>query len=74
MWKKGNQGEILCNNCTVKSSSGGPSGQSASSSVQQNNGGGKQVGFTIVMQTLVQTNHNTKNYFVYLFVETLGFY
>lgn len=42
MWKKGNQGEILCNNCTVKSSSGGPSGPSASANVQQNNGGGKQ--------------------------------
>ncbi|XP_012688795.1 GATA zinc finger domain-containing protein 1 [Clupea harengus] len=42
MWKKGNQGEILCNNCTVKSTSGGPSGPSASSNVQQNNGGGKQ--------------------------------
>lgn len=60
MWKKGNQGEILCNNCTVKSSGGGPSGPSASSSVQQNNGGGKQVGFAIVMQTRIKANDNAK--------------
>ncbi|XP_041758074.1 GATA zinc finger domain-containing protein 1 isoform X2 [Coregonus clupeaformis] len=42
MWKKGNQGEILCNNCTGKSTSSGASGPSASSNTQQNNGGGKQ--------------------------------
>uniref|UniRef100_A0AAR2K4I8 GATA zinc finger domain-containing protein 1 n=1 Tax=Pygocentrus nattereri TaxID=42514 RepID=A0AAR2K4I8_PYGNA len=42
MWKKGNQGEILCNNCTSKSSITGGSGLSASSAAQQNNGGGKQ--------------------------------
>uniref|UniRef100_A0A3Q3X9S9 GATA zinc finger domain-containing protein 1 n=1 Tax=Mola mola TaxID=94237 RepID=A0A3Q3X9S9_MOLML len=42
MWKKGNQGEILCNNCTGKSSSGGPSGPTISSSIQPSNGGGKQ--------------------------------
>ncbi|XP_056154772.1 GATA zinc finger domain-containing protein 1 isoform X2 [Lampris incognitus] len=42
MWKKGSQGEILCNNCTGKSSSGGASGPSVSSSTTQNNGGGKQ--------------------------------
>uniref|UniRef100_A0A3B4U8P2 GATA zinc finger domain-containing protein 1 n=2 Tax=Seriola TaxID=8160 RepID=A0A3B4U8P2_SERDU len=42
MWKKGNQGEILCNNCTGKSSSGGASGPSMSSSAQPSNGGGKQ--------------------------------
>lgn len=43
MWKKGNQGEILCNNCTGKSSSGGPAGPSIISSIQPSNGGGKQV-------------------------------
>lgn len=42
MWKKGNQGEILCNNCTGKSSSGGPAGPSIISSIQPSNGGGKQ--------------------------------
>uniref|UniRef100_A0A8C8CWF8 GATA zinc finger domain-containing protein 1 n=1 Tax=Oncorhynchus tshawytscha TaxID=74940 RepID=A0A8C8CWF8_ONCTS len=42
MWKKGNQGEILCNNCTGKSTSSGASGPSASSNTQQNNVGGKQ--------------------------------
>uniref|UniRef100_A0A3Q3JT10 GATA zinc finger domain-containing protein 1 n=1 Tax=Monopterus albus TaxID=43700 RepID=A0A3Q3JT10_MONAL len=43
MWKKGNQGEILCNNCTGKSSgSGGTSGPSVSSTTQPSNGGGKQ--------------------------------
>ncbi|XP_029444720.1 GATA zinc finger domain-containing protein 1 [Rhinatrema bivittatum] len=57
MWKKGNQGEILCNNCTGKGSSGSGSYSSgnagggsggagfagaASSSSQQSNGGGKQ--------------------------------
>ncbi|CAB1350763.1 unnamed protein product [Coregonus sp. 'balchen'] len=42
MWKKGNQGEILCNNCTGRSISSGASGPSASSNTQQNNGGGKQ--------------------------------
>ncbi|KAM9776891.1 GATA zinc finger domain-containing protein 1 isoform X1 [Syngnathus typhle] len=48
MWKKGNHGEILCNNCSVKSSivtsgvGGGPSAASASSSTQPSNGGGKQ--------------------------------
>ncbi|CAB1320543.1 unnamed protein product [Coregonus sp. 'balchen'] len=31
MWKKGNQGEILCNNCTGKSTSSGASGPSARS-------------------------------------------
>lgn len=43
MWKKGAQGEILCNNCTGKSISSGSSGGSTSSAMQQNNGGGKQV-------------------------------
>uniref|UniRef100_A0A8B9LFN0 GATA zinc finger domain-containing protein 1 n=1 Tax=Astyanax mexicanus TaxID=7994 RepID=A0A8B9LFN0_ASTMX len=42
MWKKGNQGEILCNNCTSKSSVAGGPGLSVSSTTQQNNGGGKQ--------------------------------
>ncbi|KAL6099766.1 gatad1 [Pungitius sinensis] len=53
MWKKGNQGEILCNNCTGKSSSssssssgggvgGGASGPSMSSITLPSNGGGKQ--------------------------------
>ncbi|XP_028256041.1 GATA zinc finger domain-containing protein 1 [Parambassis ranga] len=42
MWKKGNQGEILCNNCTGKSSSSGTSGPSMSSNTQPSNGGGKQ--------------------------------
>uniref|UniRef100_A0A3B5QCX7 GATA zinc finger domain-containing protein 1 n=1 Tax=Xiphophorus maculatus TaxID=8083 RepID=A0A3B5QCX7_XIPMA len=43
MWKKGNQGEILCNNCTGKTSSGGgASGPSVSTSTQPSNGGGKQ--------------------------------
>uniref|UniRef100_A0A3B1IKN1 GATA zinc finger domain-containing protein 1 n=1 Tax=Astyanax mexicanus TaxID=7994 RepID=A0A3B1IKN1_ASTMX len=42
MWKKGNQGEILCNNCTSKSSVAGGPGISVSSTTQQNNGGGKQ--------------------------------
>uniref|UniRef100_A0A8C8CQ50 GATA zinc finger domain-containing protein 1 n=1 Tax=Oncorhynchus tshawytscha TaxID=74940 RepID=A0A8C8CQ50_ONCTS len=42
MWKKGNQGEILCNNCTGKSTSSGASGPSVSSNTLQNNGGGKQ--------------------------------
>uniref|UniRef100_A0A3Q2YCN5 GATA zinc finger domain-containing protein 1 n=1 Tax=Hippocampus comes TaxID=109280 RepID=A0A3Q2YCN5_HIPCM len=50
MWKKGNQGDILCNNCSVKSSTSpggggggsGPSGVSTSSSIQPSNGGGKQ--------------------------------
>uniref|UniRef100_A0A8C7PKF4 GATA zinc finger domain-containing protein 1 n=1 Tax=Oncorhynchus mykiss TaxID=8022 RepID=A0A8C7PKF4_ONCMY len=42
MWKKGNQGEILCNNCTGKSTSSGASGPSASSNTQHNNVGGKQ--------------------------------
>ncbi|CAK6949416.1 GATA zinc finger domain-containing protein 1 isoform X2 [Scomber scombrus] len=42
MWKKGNLGEILCNNCTGKSSSGGASGPSMSSNTQPSNGGGKQ--------------------------------
>lgn len=42
MWKKGNQGEILCNNCTGKSSSSGTSGPSLSSTTQPSNGGGKQ--------------------------------
>ncbi|XP_056273111.1 GATA zinc finger domain-containing protein 1 [Pseudoliparis swirei] len=37
MWKKGNQGEILCNNCTGKSC-GGASGPSIT---QPSNGGGK---------------------------------
>lgn len=43
MWKKGSQGEILCNSCTGKSSSGGPAGPSIISSIQPSNGGGKQV-------------------------------
>lgn len=42
MWKKGNQGEILCNSCTGKSSGGGAAGPSVSSSAQPSNGGGKQ--------------------------------
>ncbi|XP_039592795.1 GATA zinc finger domain-containing protein 1 [Polypterus senegalus] len=45
MWKKGSQGEILCNNCTGKSSapsSAAPGTSSSTSSAQQNNGGGKQ--------------------------------
>ncbi|KAK2830384.1 hypothetical protein Q5P01_018315 [Channa striata] len=43
MWKKGNQGEILCNNCTGKSGGGGgASGPSMSSNTQPSNGGGKQ--------------------------------
>ncbi|KAF3833894.1 hypothetical protein F7725_025098 [Dissostichus mawsoni] len=42
MWKKGNQGEILCNNCTGKSSSGGATGPSMSSNTLPSNGGGKQ--------------------------------
>ncbi|XP_015213611.1 GATA zinc finger domain-containing protein 1 isoform X2 [Lepisosteus oculatus] len=44
MWKKGNQGEILCNSCTGKSgaSTGGAPGTASSSSAQQSNGGGKQ--------------------------------
>nr|XP_057902824.1 GATA zinc finger domain-containing protein 1 [Doryrhamphus excisus] len=48
MWKKGSQGEIMCNNCSVKNSSGGgggppgPSGPSTSSNTQPSNGGGKQ--------------------------------
>uniref|UniRef100_A0A3B4BIA8 GATA zinc finger domain-containing protein 1 n=1 Tax=Periophthalmus magnuspinnatus TaxID=409849 RepID=A0A3B4BIA8_9GOBI len=42
MWKKGNQGEILCNNCTGKSSSSGTAGPSLSSTTQPSNGGGKQ--------------------------------
>ncbi|XP_013861284.1 GATA zinc finger domain-containing protein 1 isoform X1 [Austrofundulus limnaeus] len=47
MWKKGSQGEILCNNCTGKSScGGGAAGPSLSSSQQPSNGGGKQVSHT----------------------------
>uniref|UniRef100_A0A7N8Y1J0 GATA zinc finger domain-containing protein 1 n=1 Tax=Mastacembelus armatus TaxID=205130 RepID=A0A7N8Y1J0_9TELE len=42
MWKKGNQGEILCNNCTGKSSGGGAAGPTMSSNSQPSNGGGKQ--------------------------------
>ncbi|XP_008329943.1 GATA zinc finger domain-containing protein 1 [Cynoglossus semilaevis] len=50
MWKKGNQGEILCNNCTGKSSSSGGAGGGGggsvsavmSSSSQPSNGGPKQ--------------------------------
>ncbi|KAJ8267679.1 hypothetical protein COCON_G00128510 [Conger conger] len=42
MWKKGNHGEILCNNCTGKHSTIGTAGPSATSSIQQNNGGVKQ--------------------------------
>ncbi|XP_064410358.1 GATA zinc finger domain-containing protein 1 [Latimeria chalumnae] len=46
MWKKGNQGEILCNNCTGKSSSSNSNHMGAASTsssfAQQNNGGGKQ--------------------------------
>ncbi|XP_042594608.1 GATA zinc finger domain-containing protein 1 [Cyprinus carpio] len=42
MWKKGSQGEILCNSCTGKSTSSGSSGGSTSSAIQQNNGGGRQ--------------------------------
>lgn len=47
MWKKGNQGEILCNNCTGKSSSCGASGPSMSSNTQPSNGGGKQVRYCV---------------------------
>lgn len=43
MWKKGNQGEILCNNCTAKSNITGASGLAVPSNTQQSNGGGKQV-------------------------------
>lgn len=51
MWKKGSQGEILCNSCTGKGSGGGNTGASSSSTAhsgtsfasastsQQNNGG-----------------------------------
>ncbi|KAF5908661.1 transcription termination factor 3, mitochondrial isoform X1 [Clarias magur] len=42
MWKKGNLGEILCNNCTAKSTVTGASGLTVTSSTQQSNGGGKQ--------------------------------
>uniref|UniRef100_A0A1A8I049 GATA zinc finger domain-containing protein 1 n=1 Tax=Nothobranchius kuhntae TaxID=321403 RepID=A0A1A8I049_NOTKU len=46
MWKKGTQGEILCNNCTGKSSSSGGGGASGPSSIstitQPSNGGAKQ--------------------------------
>ncbi|XP_069504537.1 GATA zinc finger domain-containing protein 1 isoform X2 [Ambystoma mexicanum] len=51
MWKKGGQGEILCNNCTSKTGSGtgGPyagsgsgGGFASTSSTLQSNGGGKQ--------------------------------
>uniref|UniRef100_A0A3P9HZA6 GATA zinc finger domain-containing protein 1 n=1 Tax=Oryzias latipes TaxID=8090 RepID=A0A3P9HZA6_ORYLA len=42
MWKKGSQGEILCNNCTGKSSSATAAGPSMSFSAQPSNGGGKQ--------------------------------
>ncbi|XP_043923608.1 GATA zinc finger domain-containing protein 1 [Protopterus annectens] len=45
MWKKSNQGEILCNNCTGKGNHSAGSGGTVSaalSSAQQNNGGGKQ--------------------------------
>ncbi|KAG7246110.1 hypothetical protein CRUP_003158, partial [Coryphaenoides rupestris] len=51
MWKKGAQGEILCNNCTGKSPVGGggghggpagPSSMSSSHITLANNGGGKQ--------------------------------
>ncbi|XP_075995455.1 GATA zinc finger domain-containing protein 1 [Genypterus blacodes] len=53
MWKKGSQGEILCNSCTGKSSSSvggggggvggvGAAGASVSSITQPSNGGGKQ--------------------------------
>ncbi|XP_054909841.1 GATA zinc finger domain-containing protein 1 [Poeciliopsis prolifica] len=43
MWKKGTQGEILCNNCTGKTcSGGGAAGPSVSASTQPSNGGGKQ--------------------------------
>ncbi|RXM32272.1 GATA zinc finger domain-containing protein 1 [Acipenser ruthenus] len=44
MWKKGNQGEILCNNCTGKSANCSSSVATGTSSsiTQQNNGGGKQ--------------------------------
>ncbi|XP_018605849.1 GATA zinc finger domain-containing protein 1 isoform X2 [Scleropages formosus] len=42
MWKKGSQGEILCNSCTGKSSTAGGTGPAVASSAQQNNGGGKQ--------------------------------
>uniref|UniRef100_A0A672REI8 GATA zinc finger domain containing 1 n=1 Tax=Sinocyclocheilus grahami TaxID=75366 RepID=A0A672REI8_SINGR len=40
MWT--NQGEILCNTCTGKSTNSGGSSASASSTIQQNNGQGKQ--------------------------------
>ncbi|KAJ3609721.1 hypothetical protein NHX12_024232 [Muraenolepis orangiensis] len=42
MWKKGAQGEILCNNCTGKSPIGGPAGPSMSFITQPHNCGGKQ--------------------------------
>ncbi|XP_041101377.1 GATA zinc finger domain-containing protein 1 isoform X2 [Polyodon spathula] len=42
MWKKGSQGEILCNNCTGKSANCTGTTGTSSSIAQQNNGGGKQ--------------------------------
>lgn len=58
MWKKGSQGEILCNNCTGKSSGGGPAGPSIISSIQPSNGGGKQVSAWV--QSSVLHNPTTK--------------
>lgn len=42
MWKKGSQGEILCNNCTGKSGVCGAAGPAVSSVAQQSTGAGKQ--------------------------------
>uniref|UniRef100_A0A8C5DKT7 GATA zinc finger domain-containing protein 1 n=1 Tax=Gouania willdenowi TaxID=441366 RepID=A0A8C5DKT7_GOUWI len=42
MWKKGNQGEILCHSCTGKSSCGAAGSTSVSTIIQPGNGGGKQ--------------------------------
>ncbi|XP_065522458.1 GATA zinc finger domain-containing protein 1 isoform X2 [Lathamus discolor] len=41
MWKKGGQGEILCNNCTARSAPPGPAAfATTSSAAQHSNGGG----------------------------------
>ncbi|XP_064300711.1 GATA zinc finger domain-containing protein 1 isoform X1 [Phalacrocorax carbo] len=47
MWKKGGQGEILCNNCTARSAPPGPAAFATTSAAAQHSngggGGGKQV-------------------------------
>lgn len=41
MWKKGGQGEILCNNCTARSAPPGPAAfATTSAAAQHSNGGG----------------------------------